>query len=61
MSYDLGATWNVIQSIIGGCVIESLTETITIPTEAPSGKALFAWNWFNLQGNREMCESDAVN
>lgn len=57
MSYDMGKTWNVIYSIMGGCVIESLTEAVTIPKEAPSGEALFGWNWFNKLGNREMCTS----
>ena len=56
MSYDSGTTWSVIHSHMGGCVIEGLTETVTIPKEAPSGEAIFAWNWFNLIGNREMCE-----
>ncbi|WWD19204.1 hypothetical protein CI109_103662 [Kwoniella shandongensis] len=54
MSYDNGATWNVIFSYVGGCLIEGMTTEITIPTDAPSGEALFAWGWFNLQGNREM-------
>ena len=56
MSYDEGKTWNVIQSIIGGCLIDGLTEEVVIPADAPSGDALFAWGWFNLVGNREMCK-----
>ena len=56
MSYDNGASWNVIYSIIGGCLVEGLTQDVKIPADAPSGEALFAWNWFNLLGNREMCE-----
>jgi hypothetical protein len=56
MSYDLGATWNVIFSQIGGCLVDGMTTTIEIPKEAPSGEALFSWGWFNLLGNREMCE-----
>ncbi|WVN86211.1 uncharacterized protein L203_101372 [Cryptococcus depauperatus CBS 7841] len=54
MSYDHGATWNVIYSQMGGCPLDSMTNTVTIPADAPSGDALFAWGWFNLQGNREM-------
>ncbi|ODN83660.1 hypothetical protein L202_01757 [Cryptococcus amylolentus CBS 6039] len=55
MSYDLGETWSVIFSQIGGCPdSDSLTTDVTIPSDAPSGQALFAWGWFNLQGNREM-------
>ncbi|WVW85447.1 hypothetical protein I302_107485 [Kwoniella bestiolae CBS 10118] len=54
MSYDQGSTWNVIYSVVGGCLVDGMTSTITIPSEAPSGEALFAWGWFNRQGNREM-------
>lgn len=54
MSYDGGSTWNVIQSYIGGCVTDSTTIDVDIPSEAPSGDALFAWTWFNTAGNREM-------
>ncbi|WRT68564.1 uncharacterized protein IL334_005541 [Kwoniella shivajii] len=54
MSYDEGSTWNVIFSQVGGCLIDGMTTDITIPSDAPSGEALFAWGWFNRQGNREM-------
>nr|XP_018261633.1 uncharacterized protein I303_06074 [Kwoniella dejecticola CBS 10117]OBR83791.1 hypothetical protein I303_06074 [Kwoniella dejecticola CBS 10117] len=54
MSYDQGATWNVIHSQVGGCLVDGMTTIITIPSEAPSGEALFAWGWFNRLGNREM-------
>ncbi|WWC90519.1 uncharacterized protein L201_005455 [Kwoniella dendrophila CBS 6074] len=54
MSYDDGATWNVIYSVVGGCLVDGMTSTITIPKDAPSGEALFAWGWFNRLGNREM-------
>ena len=60
MSYDLGATWSVIFSYVGGCLIEGLTTSLTIPTDAPSGEALFSWSWFNLLGNREMYQNCAV-
>lgn len=59
MSYDQGKTWNVIYSIIGGCLVEGLTQDVTIPSDAPSGDALFAWSWFNLVGNREMYQNCA--
>jgi hypothetical protein len=54
LSYDDGTTWSTIHSQIGGCVIDSLTADITIPTDAPSGQAIFAWMWENEVGNREM-------
>jgi hypothetical protein len=53
LSYDNGATFKVIQSIQGGCPLP-LTYDFIIPTRAPNGRALLAWSWFNLVGNREM-------
>lgn len=50
MSYDQGATWNVIQSYMGGCLTDSTTIDVDIPSEAPSGDALFSWTWFNHAG-----------
>ncbi|KAK4686244.1 hypothetical protein P7C73_g3883, partial [Tremellales sp. Uapishka_1] len=61
MSYDLGKTWNVIFSQMGGCLIDGMTTNVQIPSEAPSGEALFSWSWFNLQGNREMCTAGSVS
>ncbi|KAL7422423.1 hypothetical protein Q5752_003071 [Cryptotrichosporon argae] len=60
MSYDDGATWNVILSLVGGCLVDGMTQEFTLPAEAPSGDALFAWNWFNREGNREMYQNCAV-
>ena len=59
LSYDFGSSWNVVYSHIGGCLVEGMTETITIPSDAPSGAALFSWSWFNNQGNREMYQNCA--
>ena len=54
LSYDNGATFKVIKSMIGGCPLTT-TYTFTIPAFAPSSSsALFAWSWFNEIGNREM-------
>ena len=53
LSYDNGATFKVIKSMIGGCPLTS-DYTFTIPAFAPSGSVLLAWTWFNLVGNREM-------
>ncbi|KAM0752981.1 hypothetical protein T439DRAFT_378733 [Meredithblackwellia eburnea MCA 4105] len=60
ISYDQGTTFAVIDSIIGGC---PLTEAYNfdIPSDLPSGKkALFAWTWQNLIGNREEYMNCAV-
>ena len=52
LSYDDGATFKVIKSMIGGCPLESSYQ-FRIPDFAPSGDALFAWSWINHSGNRE--------
>ena len=59
LSYDNGSTFKVIKSMIGGCPL-TLSYNFTIPDEAPSGQALFAWTWFNHEGNREMYMNCAV-
>lgn len=53
LSYDNGTTFKVIKSMEGGCPLTSEYD-FQIPNDAPSGDALFAWTWFNLEGNREM-------
>ncbi|KAK5119369.1 hypothetical protein LTR85_007725 [Meristemomyces frigidus] len=52
LSYDNGATFRVIKSMIGGCPLTS-TYDFTIPSYAPTGTALLAWTWQNYEGNRE--------
>ncbi|MBE7181473.1 MAG: hypothetical protein INR71_09740, partial [Terriglobus roseus] len=51
LSYDK-VTFRVIKSVIGGCPLAK-TYDFTIPSDAPSGRALFAWTWQNEVGNRE--------
>ncbi|KAK3366430.1 hypothetical protein B0H63DRAFT_490359 [Podospora didyma] len=53
LSYDQGKTFTVIQSIIGGCPLSS-SYPFSIPADAQTGEAIFAWTWFNRIGNREM-------
>ncbi|GLA67617.1 hypothetical protein AtubIFM54640_011300 [Aspergillus tubingensis] len=53
LSYDMGETFRVIQSILGHCP-EPLHYSFRIPEDAPHGPALLAWTWFNKIGNREM-------
>ncbi|KAI9637578.1 uncharacterized protein MKK02DRAFT_32393 [Dioszegia hungarica] len=60
LSYDMGKTWNVIFSYIGGCMAEDLTNSFVIPKAAPSGEAVFSWTWFNRLGNREMYQNCAI-
>lgn len=52
LSYDNGATFKVIKSIIGGCPLTPVFD-FTIPSYAPAGTALLAWSWQNIEGNRE--------
>jgi hypothetical protein len=58
LSYDNGATFKVIKSIIGNCPIK-MSYDFTIPSYAPSGNAIFSWTWFNEIGNREMYQNCA--
>ncbi|KAL8279132.1 hypothetical protein RQP46_008388 [Phenoliferia psychrophenolica] len=60
LSYDQGKTFAVIASIIGGCPTAE-AYAIPIPKDVPAGtKALFAWTWQNLVGNREEYMNCAV-
>lgn len=54
LSYDNGKTFRVIKSIIGNCPI-AMKYDFVVPRDAPAAKdAIFAWTWFNYEGNREM-------
>lgn len=60
LSYDKGASFNVIHSFIGSCpVTMPQTFSFTIPSDAPTGSAVMAWSWHNMIGNREMYLSAA--
>ncbi|KAG6131268.1 hypothetical protein E4U28_007015 [Claviceps purpurea] len=55
LSFDSGKTWKVIHSWIGNCPLQGdPTFKFTVPSDTPSGPALFAWSWFNQVGNREL-------
>ncbi|RPB05492.1 hypothetical protein L873DRAFT_1663248 [Choiromyces venosus 120613-1] len=64
LSFDRGNTWTLIKSWVGGCVKPEpggdQTFEFKIPSDVPGGEALFAWTWFNNQGNREMYMNCAV-
>lgn len=55
LSYDNGTSFKVIHSYIGSCPI-SFGESFdfTVPSDAATGPALFAWTWYNMIGNREL-------
>lgn len=59
LSYDGGSSFKVIESMIGGCPLEK-SYKFTIPPQAPTGQALFAWTWVNHEGNREFYMNCAV-
>lgn len=56
LSYDRGNTWKVLKSFVGSCPHrhpdDPQTFNFRVPSEAPSGDAIFAWSWFNRE--REM-------
>jgi len=54
LSEDGGKSFRVMKSYIGGCPVPDKAFTFAVPKEATSGPAVFAWTWFNNQGNREM-------
>ncbi|RSH82256.1 hypothetical protein EHS25_005966 [Saitozyma podzolica] len=60
LSYDNGTTWSTIYSYVGGCMIDTLNYDMQLPSESPSGTAIFAWMWENHSGNREMYMNCAV-
>ncbi|KAI8874477.1 hypothetical protein GQ42DRAFT_113835, partial [Ramicandelaber brevisporus] len=56
VSYDGGATFVVLQTVIHTCFVDSnrLNFNIPLPATAPtSDKVVFAWSWNNAVGNRE--------
>lgn len=59
LSYDGGATFTVIESIIGGCPLSSNYD-FTVPADAPTGTAIFSWTWQNAIGNRELYQNCAA-
>ncbi|KAF9575999.1 hypothetical protein EC968_000559 [Mortierella alpina] len=57
LSYDDGKTWVVIETLIRNCLKNAGADysvPVTIPANAPSGKATFMWLWNNAIGNREL-------
>ncbi|PMD18838.1 carbohydrate-binding module family 18 protein [Hyaloscypha hepaticicola] len=60
LSYDSAKSWTVIHSFIGSCPLSSGQNfDLTIPSDAPTGKAVFAWTWYNEVGNREIYQNCA--
>lgn len=62
LSYDEGATFQVIQSIVGDCPQSGGSSfDFTIPADAPSSDAaVLSWSWINKIGNREFYQNCAV-
>ncbi|TQS31747.1 hypothetical protein Golomagni_07962, partial [Golovinomyces magnicellulatus] len=55
LSYDRGGSWKVLHSYIGNCPgMGDSSYQFTLPSDTPAGEAVFAWTWFNNEGNREM-------
>lgn len=54
LSFDQGKTWKVIHSYIGDCPTgPDQKYDVAIPSDAPTGPAIFQWSWVNRVGNRE--------
>ncbi|KFY77433.1 hypothetical protein V498_09337 [Pseudogymnoascus sp. VKM F-4517 (FW-2822)] len=53
LSTDRGITFKVIHSYIGNCPLVP-EFPFTVPSDTPTGLAVFSWTWFNTVGNREM-------
>lgn len=60
LSYDKGKTFTVIKSIIGGCAAVGGSYKFSVPSDAPTGEAVFSWSWNNHSGNREFYQNCAV-
>lgn len=61
VSFDKGRTFKVVHSYIGNCpVMGDSSYQFTLPSDTPSGEMVFAWSWFNHEGNREMYMNCAV-
>ncbi|POR36868.1 Uncharacterized protein TPAR_02934 [Tolypocladium paradoxum] len=55
VSFDGGNSFKVIHSYIGNCpVLGDSSYRFTLPSDTPSGEMLFAWTWYNNEGNREL-------
>ncbi|ATY63528.1 extracellular protein [Cordyceps militaris] len=61
LSFDGGRTFKVVHSYVGNCPVDGDSSyQFTLPGDTPAGQALFAWSWFNNEGNREMYMNCAV-
>ncbi|KAJ9051193.1 hypothetical protein DSO57_1001195 [Entomophthora muscae] len=52
LSYD-DVNFASIKTVMGTCMLDTLNYQVTIPHDAPNGKATLAWSWINRTGNRE--------
>ncbi|KAF1962868.1 hypothetical protein CC80DRAFT_399236, partial [Byssothecium circinans] len=53
LSCDNGVHFKVLESIIGGCPLQS-EYPFRMPENVETAQCLLAWTWFNKVGNREM-------
>ncbi len=61
VSFDAGRTFKVVSSYIGNCPVNGDSSyQFTLPNDTPAGQMIFAWTWFNNEGNREMYMNCAV-
>ncbi|KAJ3080901.1 hypothetical protein HK102_002711, partial [Quaeritorhiza haematococci] len=43
----------VVKDVFRDCLVKDRNIEVTIPADAPQGRAVFAWTWINAIGNRE--------
>jgi hypothetical protein len=54
LSYDHGATWLTIHTIVERCLVGTVEHDVPLPAGLPpSDHAHLAWTWVNRVGNRE--------
>lgn len=53
LSIDEGKTFKVLHSYLDNCPLAS-SYHFKVPSDTPTGTALFAWTWFNKVGSRDM-------
>lgn len=52
ISYDEN-TFLVLKTVQGSCLLDSMSYSVPLPTNIPSGDVVLFWTWINKIGNRE--------
>ena len=63
ISYD-DTNFLVLKTVLNTCLLDSMTYTFNLPSNAPGGNAIVFWTWINRIGHREYymeCADTLVN